>query len=147
MAFKGKDVDISKETKCSAEPYLIYRAERTEPSALSVGTGSGKSSLVNMIPRFDATKGNGRGSEKAFVATVLHRFVGRSEWSCKKAQLFRGTIADNVRFGNVICFKGSDRTCTSIVAQASEFVQTKKADWIMASNKMVAVYPVGKSNG
>ena len=90
------------------------------------GTGSGKSSLVNMIPRFyDATEG----SVEVFREDVRrYRFAslrGAVGMVLQKAQLFRGTIADNVRFGNASA--SSEVVDHALdVAQASEFVQTKE---------------------
>ena len=55
----------------------------------------------------------------------------------QKAQLFRGTIADNVRFGNA---SASSEVVEHALGYrpASEFVQTKEGGLIIASNKMVA---------
>ena len=97
--------------KCSAEPYHLPRW-KDRPSALSVGLVCGKSSLVNMIPRFyDATQGN----VEVFGEDVRRYRFCIASWAVgmvlQKAQLFRGTIADNVRLETYL-LQGSDRTCT-----------------------------------
>lgn len=65
------------------------------------GTGSGKSSLVNLIPRFyDATDGEvlfeGR-DVRSYEPDELRKNIGIVP---QKALLFKGTIAENLRFGN-----------------------------------------------
>lgn len=65
------------------------------------GTGSGKSSLVNLIPRFyDITGGSIKlsGNElKAYPLNELRKKIGIVP---QRSQLFSGTIRDNLRFGN-----------------------------------------------
>ena len=106
--------------------HISFTALKGQTIGVIGGTGSGKSSLVNMIPRFyDATKGN----VEVFGEDVRdYRFAslrGAVGMVLQKAQLFRGTIADNVRFGNASASSEGIEHALD-VAQASEFVQTKE---------------------
>ena len=106
--------------------HISFTALKGKTIGVIGGTGSGKSSLVNMIPRFyDATKGK----VEVFGEDVRrYRFAslrGAVGMVLQKAQLFRGTIADNVRFGNTSA--SSEVIGHALdVAQASEFAQTKE---------------------
>lgn len=90
------------------------------------GTGSGKSSLVNLIPRFyDATGGNIRifGKDiKAYDTESLRRHIGVV---LQKAVLFKGTIAENLRWGNENASEEELEKALEI-SQAKEFVDAKK---------------------
>ena len=106
--------------------HISFTALKGQTIGVIGGTGSGKSSLVNMIPRFyDATEG----SVEVFGNDVRdYRFAsirGAVGMVLQKAQLFRGTIADNVRFGNASASSEVIEHALG-VAQASEFVQTKE---------------------
>ena len=106
--------------------HISFTALKGQTIGVIGGTGSGKSSLVNMIPRFyDATKGNVEvfGEDvRDYRLSSLRRAVGMV---LQKAQLFRGTIAENVRFGNASASSEVIEHALD-VAQASEFVQTKE---------------------
>ena len=106
--------------------HISFTALKGQTIGVIGGTGSGKSSLVNMIPRFyDATQGE----VEVFGNDVRdYRFAsirGAVGMVLQKAQLFRGTIADNVRFGNASASSEVVEHALGI-AQASEFVQTKE---------------------
>ena len=106
--------------------HISFTALEGQTIGVIGGTGSGKSSLVNMIPRFyDATQGE----VEVFGNDVRdYRFAsirGAVGMVLQKAQLFRGTIADNVRFGNASASTEVVEQALG-VAQASEFVQTKE---------------------
>ena len=90
------------------------------------GTGSGKTSLAHLIPRFyDATKGTVRlnGIDvRAYETEELRKKVGIV---MQKAVLFKGTIRDNIRWGN------PDATDEQImkaleIAQAADIVKGKE---------------------
>lgn len=89
------------------------------------GTGSGKSSLVNMIPRFyDATKGTvrvGGRDVKTYGMEELREKVGIV---LQRAVLFRGTIRENLLWGKG---EASDEELWEALtrAQAREFVEAK----------------------
>ena len=80
---------------------LTFRVPRGQTVGVIGGTGSGKSSLVNLIPRFyDATGGqvlvNGR-DVRAWEPQELRRLIGVVP---QKAELFVGSIRDNLKWGD-----------------------------------------------
>ena len=89
------------------------------------GTGSGKSSLVNLIPRFyDATKGQVLVSGKNVKDYSLEELRRKVGMVLQKAVLFKGTIRENLRWGK------EDATEEELlraldISQAREFVDTK----------------------
>lgn len=110
------------------EPVLedvSFRVRRGQTIAFVGSTGSGKSTLVNLIPRFyDVTSGavriNGTDLRK-FSLTSLRDAIG---FIPQKAFLFNGTIADNIRFGK------DDATQEELehaakIAQAYDFILQK----------------------
>ena len=78
-----------------------FQVNRGETVGVRGGTGSGKSTLVNLIPRFyDVTKGSVRidGIDvRDYRVAELRRIVGVVK---QKAVLFKGSIADNLRMGD-----------------------------------------------
>ena len=127
VAVVFKDVTLTYQgDQNAALNHISFTALKGQTIGVIGGTGSGKSSLVNMIPRFyDATEG----SVEVFGENVRdYRFSsirGAVAMVLQKAQLFRGTIADNVRFGNASASSEVVEHALGI-AQASEFVQTKE---------------------
>lgn len=110
---------------------IDFSAKAGQTIGIIGGTGSGKSSLVNLIPRFyDATAGavkiNGK-NVKDFDLETLRKMVGIVP---QKAVLFKGTIEDNLRWGK------KDATEEELwealeTAQAAEFVR-ERADGLQA---------------
>ncbi|UWP38565.1 ABC transporter ATP-binding protein/permease [Granulicatella adiacens ATCC 49175] len=127
VAVAFKDVTLTYQgDQNAALNHISFTALKGETIGVIGGTGSGKSSLVNMIPRFyDATEG----SVEVFGENVRdYRFAsirGAVGMVLQKAQLFRGTIADNVRFGYASASSEVVEQALG-VAQASEFVETKE---------------------
>lgn len=80
---------------------ISFCAAAGETVGIIGGTGSGKTSLVNLIPRFyDATEGCVRvdGEDvRTLSASALRKQIGVVP---QKSVLFKGTIRDNLRFGN-----------------------------------------------
>lgn len=105
---------------------LDFRVKKGETVGIIGGTGSGKSSLVNMIPRFyDATRGcvrvDGR-DVRNYGMEELRQKIGIVP---QKAVLFQGTIRDNLLWGK------KDATEEELwqaveTAQAKEFVEQKE---------------------
>ena len=90
------------------------------------GTGSGKSSLVNLIPRFyDATSG------EVYVDGKDVKELGKEKLRCKigvvpqKAVLFKGTVAENVRWGKIDASDEEVREALQ-AAQALGFIEEKE---------------------
>lgn len=105
---------------------INFFVKKGETIGIIGGTGSGKSSLVNLIPRFyDATKGRVlvNGIEvKDYPIHTLHDKVGVV---LQKATLFKGTIRENLLWGNE---HASDELLNKAleVSQAKEFVEKKE---------------------
>ena len=127
VAVAFKDVTLTYQgDQNAALNHISFTALKGQTIGVIGGTGSGKSSLVNMIPRFyDATQGK----VEVFGNDVRdYRFAsirGAVGMVLQKAQLFRGTISDNVRFGNASASTEVVEQALG-VAQASEFVETKE---------------------
>ena len=113
-----------------AEEYAIsnisFVAKPGEVTAIIGGTGSGKSSILNMIPRFyDAAKG------EVLVDGVNVRHINQQELRSKigyvpqKAVLFTGTIRDNILYGKEDATDEEVRHALDI-AQATDFVSKMK---------------------
>lgn len=105
---------------------ISFRAERGQTIGVIGGTGSGKSSLVNLIPRFyDATEGmvrlDGR-DVKEYQTESLRAQIGVVP---QKAVLFRGTIEENLRWGNPQASEAELQEALRI-SQAAEFVEKKE---------------------
>lgn len=96
--------DVSFKYPGAEEPVLCdldFEARPGEVTAIIGGTGSGKSTLINLIPRFyDISKG------KILLDGIDIRDISQEDLRSKiglvsqTANLFSGTIADNVRYGN-----------------------------------------------
>lgn len=95
-----------------------------ENIAILGATGSGKSSLVNLIPRFyDSTEGDiyvDGVNVKNYKLSDLRRRIGIV---LQKSELFSGSAADNIRWGDKNADDSSVRTAAEI-AQADEFVSS-----------------------
>ena len=105
---------------------ITFSAMPGETIGIIGGTGSGKSSLVNLIPRFyDSVEGcvlvDGRDVRK-YGLSELRRKIGIVP---QKAVLFKGTIAENVRWGNKDASDEDVKEALS-VAQALQFVEEKE---------------------
>lgn len=105
---------------------INFCAEKGQTIGIIGGTSSGKSSLVNLIPRFyDATDGtvkiNGR-DIKEYQTENLREHIGVV---LQKAVLFKGSIADNLRWGKEDATEQEMYEALDI-SQAREFVDTKQ---------------------
>ena len=88
-----------------AEEYLLrnisFKAEKGQTVAFIGSTGSGKSTLINLIPRFyDATEGEvlvDGVNVKEYKSEFLHNKIG---YVSQKAVMFNGTVASNVAYGD-----------------------------------------------
>lgn len=100
-AVKFTDVFLSyHENSDYALENISFTVEKGQTIGIIGGTGSGKSSLVNMIPRFyDATKGtveiNGVDIKK-YPLKCLRKMIGIVP---QKAVLFSGTLRENMKWG------------------------------------------------
>lgn len=118
-----KDVSFSySEGGDNALENITFSVQKGETVGIIGGTGSGKSTLVSLIPRFyDAENGcviiNGA-DVKSYGLKELRQKIG---FVPQKAMLFSGTIAENLRWGNE---NASDEQLQKAAetAQAKEFI-------------------------
>ncbi len=105
---------------------IHFTAEPGETTAFIGSTGSGKSTLVNLIPRFyDVTKGSIKIDGQDLREVTLESLRDAVGFVPQKAVLFSGTIRSNLRFGNEDATEDDLKKATDI-AQASEFIEGKK---------------------
>lgn len=105
---------------------ISFRAMPGQTIGIIGGTGSGKSSVVNLIPRFyDAAAGavriNGK-DVKDYKVEELRTHIGVVP---QKAVLFKGTIAQNLRWGKEMATEAELEKAIEI-SQAKEFVDGKE---------------------
>ncbi|MBQ8472316.1 MAG: ABC transporter ATP-binding protein [Bacilli bacterium] len=123
-----------------ADEYMIknvsFKANKGETIAFIGGTGSGKSTLINLIPRFyDATDGSvlvDGVDVKKYKLEALHEKIG---YVSQKAFMFKGTIKENINYGKSSLEITSKNIQDAIrVSQAEEFVSKldKKVDSFIA---------------
>ena len=104
---------------------VSFTVRKGETIAFIGSTGSGKSTLVSLIPRFyDVSEGsvsiNGQ-DVRSYDLDQLRKAIG---YVAQKAVLFRGTIADNIRFGKPDASDEEVRHAAK-VAQAYDFIMEK----------------------
>ncbi len=113
-----------------AEEYLLknisFKANKGDTVAFIGSTGSGKSTLINLVPRFyDATEGEvlvDGINVKEYSEEILNNKLG---YVPQKAVMFNGTVSSNVAYGsNGKGVKSENQVKEAVrVAQASEFVE------------------------
>lgn len=105
---------------------LSFTAKPGETTAFIGSTGSGKSTLVNLIPRFyDVTEGKITIDGTDIREVSQHDLRARLGYVPQKGILFSGDIASNIMYGNP---DGSEEEMIEAagIAQAQEFIDTKK---------------------
>ncbi len=114
--YDGADADVLE--------HITFTAQPGQTTAFIGSTGSGKSTLINLIPRFyDVTHGS------VTVDGIDVRQLSQQElrdqigYVPQKGQLFSGTVASNLRYANA---QASDQLLeqSAQVAQADEFIRT-----------------------
>ena len=120
--------DVSFTYAGSKEPalsHISFTAKPGETIGIIGGTGCGKSTLVNLIPRFyDASEGSvviDGNNAKEYPFSQLRKKVGMVP---QQAVLFKGTIRDNMKWGKEDATEEEIQRALSI-AQASDFVNSK----------------------
>ena len=105
---------------------ISFRAEKGQTVAFIGSTGSGKSTLINLVPRFyDVTDGavfvDGV-NVKDYKQKALHQKMG---YVPQKAVIFSGTVASNIRYGDSGKEKLNERGIQTAakVAQAKNFIE------------------------
>ena len=104
---------------------ISFKAEKGETVAIIGSTGSGKSTLINLIPRFyDATEGSVK-VDGVDVREMTQKDVrDRIGYVPQKGILFSGTIDSNIRYGKTEISEDAVKKAAE-VAQATEFIDTK----------------------
>lgn len=116
----------------NADEYVLkdinFKAKKGETIAFIGSTGCGKSTLVNLVPRFyDATEGSvlidGK-NVKDYKLNDLHNKIG---YISQKAVMFSGTVESNITLGDYIKEPTKEDMLNAIdMAQASDFVTSKE---------------------
>ena len=113
-----------------ADEYILsnisFKANKGETVAFIGSTGSGKSTLINLIPRFyDATDGEilvDGINVKDYKLNILHNIIG---YVPQKAFMFTGSVKENIKFGDNGQKEITEKEVAEAlkVAQASDFVE------------------------
>ena len=116
FAYPGADEPVLREVSLSARP--------GETLAIVGSTGAGKSTLVNLVPRlFDATGGSVRVGGIDVRDLEPETLWSRLGLVPQKAFLFRGTVADNLRYGKPDATE-DEMWAALEIAQAKDFVES-----------------------
>jgi ATP-binding cassette subfamily B protein len=114
------------------EPAIEKISFKTSPGELTAiigSTGSGKSTLINLIPRFyDVTSGRilvDGVDVRELTQKILRAKIGLVP---QKVVLFAGTIAENIGFGSNNLSR-DEMVRAAYISQASEFISTMKQDY------------------
>lgn len=105
---------------------ITFKVEKGQTLAIIGATGSGKSTLIHLIPRFfDVTSGdllvNGR-NVKDYTKEALNNIIG---FVSQTAILFSGNIKENIEYGenNKLALEEGELKHVANIAQASEFIE------------------------
>ena len=125
-AVEFRDVSLRYDAESGeALSHISFTAYAGDTIGIIGGTGSGKSSLVNLIPRFyDVTAGEVAVFGEDVRKLTLESLRAAVGMVLQKAELFQGSIADNLRWGK----EDADNAAfweALTVAQAKEYVETK----------------------
>ena len=105
---------------------IDFKVEPGKTTAIIGSTGCGKSTLVNLIPRFyDVTGGQITLDGKDIRRISMEELREEIGFVPQKGVLFSGTIASNLRFGKADATDEDIKEAAEI-AQATEFIETKK---------------------
>lgn len=116
--YPDADYDVITDINITANP--------GETTAFIGSTGSGKSTLINLIPRFyDVTGGEIIIDGKNIKEVDIKELRNKIGFVPQKGILFTGTIKDNIKYGNEK-IKNKDITQALEIAQASDFVSKLK---------------------
>lgn len=112
-----------------ADEYVLqninFTAKPGETTAIIGATGSGKSTVINLIPRlFDATEGEVLVNGVNVKKVNQHNLQEQIGFVPQKGSLLSGTIESNLKYGNEKASKQFVEKCSK-VAQASDFIESK----------------------
>lgn len=131
------------------EPVLTdidFTARPGETTAFIGSTGSGKSTLINLIPRFyDVTEGEVTVDGVDVRHVSMHDLRDRIGVVPQKGLLFSGTIESNIKYGALDL---SDEELAEVidVAQAKEFIETKPLGVKERFLRVVQTYQVDRNS-
>ncbi len=125
--------DVSFRYPDAAEPvleHISFKAERGQTVAFIGATGSGKTSLINLVPRFyDVTAGSvtvDGVDVRAYAQKDLRQKIG---YVPQRATLFYGALAENVNYGDLSDKRDeTDIRAALDIAQATDFVSEMEGD-------------------
>ena len=104
---------------------ITFKAKKGETIAIIGSTGSGKSTLINLIPRFyDVTKGAVKVDGVDVRNMTQHDLRDRLGYVPQKGVLFSGTIDSNIRYGRPEMSE-SDVKLAAQIAQSDDFIEAK----------------------
>jgi ATP-binding cassette subfamily B protein len=107
------------------EPALCHISFTSKPGEITAiigGTGSGKSTMLNLIPRFyDIDSGEILVNDVNIKDMTMKALRNKISYVPQKALLFSGTVEENIKFGNEGATKEAVMKVADI-AQASEFI-------------------------
>ena len=104
---------------------ITFKAKKGETVAIIGSTGSGKSTLINLIPRFyDVTKGCVKVDGVDVRDMTQHDLRDRIGYVPQKGVLFSGTIDSNIRYGKPEISQ-EDVKLAAEIAQSDDFIEAK----------------------
>lgn len=109
---------------------VSFTAHKGETVAIIGATGCGKTSLINLIPRFyDATEGKVLVDGVNVRDYALHTLRSKLGYVSQRAILFSGSVASNVAYGEEGTSPNDSIVDAVYTAQASEFVEQMEGDY------------------
>lgn len=110
--------------------HINFTAKPGETTALIGSTGSGKSTVVNLIPRlFDTTTGRITIDGVDIREMSLHKLHDLIGFVPQKGVLFSGDIQSNIKFGNEAGITDEQMKKAAEIAQATEFIESNEAGY------------------
>ena len=124
---------ISSDREENALNNINFTVKKGETVGIIGGTGSGKTSLISLIPRFyDASEGEVRVKGRNVAAYSFKELRKTVAVVLQKASLFKGSIRDNIKWGNETATDAEIMEAVHI-AQAEDVINSKegKLDFII----------------
>ena len=127
---------------------ISFRAEKGQTVAIIGSTGSGKSTLINLIPRFyDVTSGAVRVDGVDVREMAKKDLCARLGYVPQKSVLFSGTIDSNLRYGCTDASEEEIRKRRPKSHRQVNLLKKKMKNMIRRSPRAERTYPVGRSRG
>jgi ATP-binding cassette subfamily B protein len=110
--------------------HINFTANPGQTTAIIGSTGSGKSTIVNLVPRmFDVTEGSITIDGVDIRKMSLHKLHELIGFVPQKGVLFSGDIESNIKFGNTEGISDEQMKKAAMIAQAEEFIQSNEAGY------------------